>query len=167
MYSIKPVRENYFCSSSIACQERRKDWIPRIFTFNNKDRLYLPIILTLQFFEGQRDQGVTQLVIKPFYISQTSRIVGLRSKQCQGFPNTLLFFILFLENTSHKFWVQSPSPLINVVCKYLRQFLGTSFGVATLPICCKIEQGEWRDLFLQSRPFQSFHKFFQELTCSQ
>ena len=27
-----------------------------------------------------------------------------------------------------------PTPIISVVCKYLRQFLGTSFGVATLPI---------------------------------
>ena len=30
------------------------------------------------FFEGQIDQGVTQLVIKPFDIFQTSRIMGLR-----------------------------------------------------------------------------------------
>ena len=30
-------------------------------------------------------------------------------------------------------------PIINVVCKYLRQFLGTSFGIATLPIYCNIE----------------------------
>ena len=37
---------------------------------------YLPIISTFQFFEGQSDQGVTQLVIKSFDISQTSRIVG-------------------------------------------------------------------------------------------
>ena len=32
--------------------------------------------------------------------------------------------------------------IINVVCKYLRQFLGTSFDVATLPIYCNIEWGE-------------------------
>ena len=32
-----------------------------------------------------------------------------------------------------------PSPMINVVCKYLRQFLGTKFGVATLPISCNID----------------------------
>ena len=31
-----------------------------------------------------------------------------------------------------------PPPIINVVCKYLRQFLGTSFGIAILPICCNI-----------------------------
>ena len=31
------------------------------------------------------------------------------------------------------------SPIINVVCKYLGQFLGTSFGVTTLPICYNIE----------------------------
>ena len=29
-----------------------------------------------------------------------------------------------------------PSPIINVVCKYLRQFLATSPGVATLLIYC-------------------------------
>ena len=33
----------------------------------------------------------------------------------------------------------TPPPIINVVCKYLRQFLGTSFGVATLPIYCNIQ----------------------------
>ena len=32
-----------------------------------------------------------------------------------------------------------PPPIINVVCKYLRQFRDRSFGVATLPIYCNIE----------------------------
>ena len=41
-----------------------------------------------------------------------------------------------------------PSPIFHVVCKYLRQFLGTIFGVAILPICCNIEQGKGPDLFL-------------------
>ena len=74
----KKVHENYWCCSSMACQEKGTDWTLRIFTFNDKNRLYLPIISTLQFFEGQSNQGVTQFVIKPFDISQTSRIVGLR-----------------------------------------------------------------------------------------
>ena len=65
----KKVHENYWCCSSIACQEKGTDWILRLFTFNDKNRLYLLIFLTLQFFEGQSDQGVTQLVIKSFYIS--------------------------------------------------------------------------------------------------
>ena len=74
----KKVHENYWCCSSIACQEKGTDRILRIFTFNDKNQLYLPIFFTLHFFEGQSDQGVTQLVIKLFDISQTSRIVGLR-----------------------------------------------------------------------------------------
>ena len=41
---------------------------------------------------------------------------------------------IFLDNTSYKFWDQHRCPIINVVCKYLRQFFGTGFGVATLPI---------------------------------
>ena len=41
----------------IACQEKRTDWILRIFAFNHKNPLYLPIISTLSFFfEGQSDQ---------------------------------------------------------------------------------------------------------------
>ena len=31
------------------------------------------------------------------------------------------------------------SPIISVVCKYLRYVLGLSFGVATLPVCYNIE----------------------------
>ena len=46
--------------------------------FNGKNQLYLPIISELQFFEGQSDQGVTQLLLKPFGISQTSTVVSLR-----------------------------------------------------------------------------------------
>ena len=33
----------------------------------------------------------------------------------------------------------TPPPIINVIYKYLRQFLGTSFGVATLPKYYNIE----------------------------
>ena len=43
----------------MTCQEKGTDWKLRIFTFNDKNRLYLPIISTLQFFDGQSDQGVT------------------------------------------------------------------------------------------------------------
>ena len=32
-----------------------------------------------------------------------------------------------------------PLPMINFVCRYLRQFLGANFGVATLPISCNTE----------------------------
>ena len=49
VYSIKKIHENW-CSSSIACQDKRTDWILRIFTINDKNPLYLPIILTLQNF---------------------------------------------------------------------------------------------------------------------
>ena len=46
----KKVHETYCCSSSIACQTKRTDWLLRIFTFNDKNPLYLPTISTLQFF---------------------------------------------------------------------------------------------------------------------
>ena len=72
------VYENYWCCSSIAFQEKLTDSTLRIFAFNDKNQLHLPIVLTLMFFECQSDQGVSQLVVKPFDISQRSRIVGLR-----------------------------------------------------------------------------------------
>ena len=46
VYSIKNVHETYWYCSSKACQEKRKDWILRIFSFNDKNPLYLPIIAT-------------------------------------------------------------------------------------------------------------------------
>ena len=77
VYSEKRVQETYWCSIRIPCQEKIRDWILTIFTFNDKDPLNLCVILTLQFFEGQSEQGVTRLVLKPFGISQISRIVSL------------------------------------------------------------------------------------------
>ena len=98
VHSIKKIHETYWCYSSISCREERTEWIFRIFTFNDKNSLYLWIILTLQFlFEDQSDQGVTQLVIKPFGISQASRIVSLSLKKCWVFPNPVLFFIYFFR----------------------------------------------------------------------
>ena len=47
---MKKVHKNHWRSSSIACQEKKTEWILRILSFNDKNPLYIPIILTLQFF---------------------------------------------------------------------------------------------------------------------
>ena len=60
-------------------------------------------------------------------------------KKSQVFPKLLLFFIYSLARLNINSETSPPPPIINVACKYLRQVLGTRFGVATLPICCKIE----------------------------
>ena len=78
------------------------------------------------FFESQSDEGRIQLAIKLFGISKRSRIVS-----------TNYFLFIFLDNISHIFWDQPP--IINVVCKYQRLCRGTSFGVATLLVCCNVE----------------------------
>ena len=96
VYSIKKVHETYWCSSSVACKEKRTDWILRMFTFNDKNLLYL-IIFTFPLFEGQSDQGVTQLAIKPFDIFQTSRIVSL-IKNARFFRTRFNFSFIFLDN---------------------------------------------------------------------
>ena len=63
----KKVHENYWCCSNITCQEKEQIGY-----------LEYSLLMIIMFFGGQSDHGVTQLVIKPFGISQTSRIVGLR-----------------------------------------------------------------------------------------
>ena len=68
VYSIKKIYKSYWCSTRIACLEKRTYWILRILTFNDKNSLYLPIVLNL-FFEGQSDQGVTKLVISQTLIT--------------------------------------------------------------------------------------------------
>ena len=106
VYSIKKFHETYRCSSSIAYHKKRTDCILRKLTSNDKNPLYLPIISTLHFFEGQSDQAVTQWVIKLLGISQTSRMKNIK---WQVFPNACLLSIFLLDKTSHKFWDQSPS----------------------------------------------------------
>ena len=55
VYFVKKVKEIYWCSLSIEYKEKGTYWILRIFTFNNKN----PLILPLQIFDGQSHQGVT------------------------------------------------------------------------------------------------------------
>ena len=165
VYSVKKVHKTYCCSSGIACLEKRTDLILRKLVFNDKSLLYFPMASTLQFFsEDQSDQGVPQLIIKPLGISQTSKIVSVSQKNARFFQTPFYLLLIFLDNTSHIFWDQSPSPVINVASKCLRQFLDTSFGVATLPMICNIELGEGPDLFLQGGLYKNFKKFFQVLT---
>ena len=57
---------------------------------------------------------------------------------CYSLDNVKFTDCSVIYNTSLKFWDQSPAPVINVVCKYLREFLGTSFGVTTLSTYCNI-----------------------------
>ena len=55
VYSTKKIDETYWSSSIVACQGKRTDCILRVFTCNEKNLLYLPIISILQFFEDQSD----------------------------------------------------------------------------------------------------------------
>ena len=98
VYFIKEVDETYWCSSSIAYQEKRTGWILRIFTSNDENLSYLPIISVLYFFEGESDQGATELVIKPFDISQSSRIVSLSQKKMQSFSKPSFIFHVFFRH---------------------------------------------------------------------
>ena len=61
------------------------------------------------FFEGQSYQGLSQLVIRPFGIFQTSIIVSLSYKKCLVSPNSLLFFIYFFRQYLTK--ILRPNPL--------------------------------------------------------
>ena len=124
--SIKKVRESFWCSCSITCKGKRTDWILKIFTFNNKNPLYLPLISTLQFFEGQRHKGLTQLATESFGMPQW-RIVSLSLKNARFFPKSFhfSFFLSFFLTIPHLTFETNPPPLIiNVVCKYLEDWVG-------------------------------------------
>ena len=56
--------------------------------------------------------------------------------------------------------ISPPPPISNVVCKYLRQFLGTTFGIATHLIT--LSRGQRPDLFLQGYRISTpeFPEFF-------
>ena len=77
------------------------------------------------FFESQNDQGVTQLVIRPFCISKTLKTVSLRNSR---FFQSLFYFSCIFSKTIP--YINSETnthlPIFNVVCKYLIQFCGTS-----------------------------------------
>ena len=89
MYSTKKFHETYSRSSNIVCQEKITDWILRVFTFNDKNPLYLSIILTLSFFEGESDQGV----IKALGI-QNIKNSEFKIKKTPGFFKGLFIFYL-------------------------------------------------------------------------
>ena len=97
MYSTKKVHETYWCSSSVACQEKRTDWILRIFTFNNKNSLYLPIILTLQFLWGSKSSRSNPISHRT--IRRIPKIKNSEFKSARFFQRPFYF----------KFWDQSPS----------------------------------------------------------
>ena len=110
VYSIKKVHENYWCSSSITCQEKRTGWILRIFTFNDKNPLHFPIILAFQLFWGPKWSRSNPFSHKTIWHIPNIENSGFKLKKCPVFPNPLLFSFIFLDNTLHKFWDESPSP---------------------------------------------------------
>ena len=111
MYSIKKVQETYWCSSKIAFQEKRRGWILRIFSFNGKNPLNLCKISTHQFFWGSewtRSNPISHKTI--WHIPNTKNSQFKLKKMLAFFQTPFYFSFTFLDNTSHKFWDQSPSP---------------------------------------------------------
>ena len=159
VYFTKKICETYWCSGSIACWEKRTDWILRIFTFNDKKPLYLPIISTLQFFRGSKWSRSNPISHKAIWHIPNISNSEFKIKNAKFFQTLFCFSFIFLGNTSRKLWDRSLSPpIINAGCKYLRQLFGTRFRVATLPLCCNMGRGRDLFLFLQSGWFQNFQK---------
>ena len=93
MYSTKKIEKLFLCSCGKACK-KRIDYIVRIFSFIYKNLL---LILTLQFFERQSHQAVTQLVIKLFGILQTLKIVSLSKNKVPDFSKRPFISHLFFR----------------------------------------------------------------------
>ena len=93
VHSTKKIEKLFLCSCGKACK-KRIDYIVRIFSFIYKNLL---LILTLQFFERQSHQAVTQLVIKPFGILQTLKIVSLSKNKVPDFSKRSVISHLFFR----------------------------------------------------------------------
>ena len=127
-------------------------------------RCWAGLWIYLRPWYGSNSKYARVVYIWKFWIYQCSeyaKVVNIpRFWLCQGFEDNRILNIL-------GFWIYQgseyvrvlnmpgipyitsetnpPPSVINVVCKYLRQFLGTSFGVAALPICCNVDEkgGAW------------------------
>ena len=110
VYSIKKVHEISCCSSSTAYQEKSTGWILIIFTSNDKNPLYLPLICTLHFFKESkwwRSNPISRKTIWHIPIIKNSEF---KLKQVRFFQTPFYFAFIFWDNTSHKFWDQFPCP---------------------------------------------------------
>ena len=69
------------------------------------------------------------------------------------------------HNTSHKFWDQSPLPLLSMLSASVWDiFLAQASVLLLCQYTATLSRGEGPDLFLQSGPVQNSQKFFQEFS---
>ena len=127
-----------FNSEEKRCQEKRKDWILRIFTFNDKNSLYLSLILTLQFF--WRSKWPTSNPISPKIIQNIPNIKNseFKIKKITCFSKDLFIFnyFKFLDNASYNLWDQSSSPFF---CCYSVNILQHWVGWKGRTYFCKVD----------------------------
>ena len=117
--------------------------------FDFLDQIYPKRVFPIKNGKSEHHQWILHIQIilgTKFHFKESSLNFRTKFAQKVYFPSkkyakiTTDFSILKLVyNTWQTFWDQSPSPIITAVCKYLRQCLGTSFGVAALLIYCNIE----------------------------
>ena len=91
------IHETFWCSSSIACQEKRTDGILRIFIFNDKNPLCLYIISALYIFWGSKRARSTPISHKAIFHIPKIQNSGFKLKKWQVFPNPILFSIYFFR----------------------------------------------------------------------
>ena len=115
VYFTKKICETYWCSGSIACWEKRTDWILRIFTFNDKKPLYLPIISKLQFFRGSKGSRSNPISHKTIWHIPNISNSEFKIKNAKFFQTLFCFSFIFLGNTSHKLWDRSLSPQLSML----------------------------------------------------
>ena len=131
----------YVCAVQYV-KKRRADWILTILPLNNKNSLYLSLILTLQFFESLSGQVISHKTIWNTSKVKKSEFKQKKKKSMPRFSKPPIIFHLFFYTIPQiNFETNPPHPIINFVCKYLGQYLVANFGVASLQISCNIKQG--------------------------
>ena len=110
MCFIEKVNQSYWHSRSIACTKIVTNWILRIFTFDDKIHYISPWFPNFSFFwasKWSRSDPISHKTI--WHIPNTKNSEFKLKKNARFFQTLFYFSFMYLDNSSHKFWEQSPS----------------------------------------------------------
>ena len=159
MYSIKKVHETLACIT--ACLEKRTDWILRIFTFNDKNSLYFPIISTLQFFRGSKWSRSSPISHKTIWHMLNIKNSEFKLKKMLGFSKPLFFFHSFFWTIPHiNSETNPPTPISMLFASIWDSFFAQASVLLLFQYCATLSRGEGPNLFLQKCTIPEFQEIF-------
>ena len=111
-------------------QRKKTDRILRIFTFNDKNLLHLPLILTIQLFWGSKWSKSDLISYNIIWHIPNIKNTEFKLKNAR---------LIFSDNTSDKFWPQLPSASYQCCLQVSEIASWHKLQFATLPTSCNIK----------------------------